>query len=82
MRILIVSDAWHPQVNGVVRTLTTLASELKTAGHEAVTITPDQFRSIPCPTYPEIRLALEELLPCGNCLSRYRPDQNQHRGDG
>jgi glycosyltransferase involved in cell wall biosynthesis len=58
MRILVVTDAWHPQVNGVVRTLGTLRDELTSLGHEPIFITPDQFRSIPCPTYPEIRLAL------------------------
>ncbi|MCR6629304.1 MAG: glycosyltransferase family 1 protein [Magnetospirillum sp.] len=59
MRILVVSDAWFPQINGVVRTLDTLRSELEKSGHEVVLITPDRFRSIPCPTYPEIRLALK-----------------------
>ena len=58
MRILIVTDAWHPQVNGVVRTLTALVSELRAAGREVVLITPEQFRTLPCPTYPEIRLSL------------------------
>jgi glycosyltransferase involved in cell wall biosynthesis len=58
MRILVVTDAWHPQVNGVVRTLGTLREELERLGHEAVFVTPDQFRSLPCPTYPEIRLAI------------------------
>ncbi|MGE5516470.1 MAG: glycosyltransferase family 4 protein [Bacteroidota bacterium] len=59
MRILVVSDAWFPQVNGVVRTLDTLRAELEKAGHEVVFVTPDCFRSLPCPTYPEIRLALK-----------------------
>ena len=58
MRILVVTDAWHPQVNGVVRTLGTLKSELERMGHQTVFVTPDLFRSLPCPTYPEIRLAL------------------------
>ncbi|RAU22981.1 alpha-mannosyltransferase [Paramagnetospirillum kuznetsovii] len=58
MRILVVSDAWRPQVNGVVRTLDTLKGELERTGHDVVMVTPDRFRSIPCPTYPEIRLAL------------------------
>ncbi|MDE2334392.1 MAG: glycosyltransferase family 1 protein [Rhodospirillales bacterium] len=57
-RILIVSDAWTPQVNGVVRTLTTLCGELRAMGHEVDVIGPDRFRTIPCPTYPDIRLAL------------------------
>jgi glycosyltransferase involved in cell wall biosynthesis len=58
MRILVVTDAWHPQVNGVVRTLGMLRDELTQMGHEPIFITPDQFRSVPCPTYPEIRLSL------------------------
>jgi glycosyltransferase involved in cell wall biosynthesis len=58
MRILVVTDAWYPQVNGVVRTLGTLRDELARSGHETVFVTPDQFRSLPCPTYPEIRLSL------------------------
>ena len=58
MRILIVSDAWYPQVNGVVRTLETVRNELGEMGHDVHIISPDQFRTIPCPTYPEIRLAL------------------------
>ena len=53
-----ISDAWAPQVNGVVRTLMTTAEQLRADGHEVETITPDQFRTVPCPSYPEIRLAL------------------------
>jgi glycosyltransferase involved in cell wall biosynthesis len=58
MRIVIVSDAWLPQINGVVRTLQALVDELRAAGREVVLITPEQFRTVPCPTYPEIRLSL------------------------
>lgn len=58
MRILIVSDAWEPQVNGVVRTLQATIAELRKAGHEVAVVSPELFRSIPCPSYPEIRLAL------------------------
>lgn len=58
MRIALVSDAWAPQVNGVVRTLTTTVEHLRARGHEVETLTPDQFRNLPCPSYPEIRLAL------------------------
>jgi glycosyltransferase involved in cell wall biosynthesis len=53
-----VSDAWAPQVNGVVRTLTTTVEHLRAWGHQVETLTPDQFRTVPCPSYPEIRLAL------------------------
>jgi len=58
MRLLIVTEAWDPQVNGVVRTLKMTRRELQRAGHEVHLLTPDRFRSIPCPTYPDIRLAL------------------------
>lgn len=66
MRLLIATDAWHPQVNGVVRSLDTVAGEIRKLGHEVLTATPEDFRTIPCPTYPEIRLA---VLP-GRRLAR------------
>lgn len=59
MRLLIVSDAWYPQVNGVVRTLDTVSGLLRAMGHTVELFGPDRFRSIPCPTYPEIRLAVD-----------------------
>jgi len=58
VRTLIVSDAGAPQVNGVVSTLTHTASWLTRFGHEVRMLTPSDFRSIPCPTYAEIRIAL------------------------
>ncbi len=58
MNIVIVSDAWLPQVNGVVRTLQTVARELGLLGHPVHFVTPDKFTTFPCPTYPEIRLAV------------------------
>jgi glycosyltransferase involved in cell wall biosynthesis len=58
VRIALVSDAWAPQVNGVVRTLTTTVERLRARGHAVEMLTPDQFRTVPCPSYPEIRLAL------------------------
>jgi glycosyltransferase involved in cell wall biosynthesis len=57
-RLVIVSDAWHPQVNGVVRTLTKLREQMEARGFEVTIISPADYRSAPCPTYPEIRLAL------------------------
>jgi glycosyltransferase involved in cell wall biosynthesis len=56
VRIAIVSDAWFPQVNGVVRTLNTTAGMLRERGHRVEVIGPDRFSTVPCPTYPEIRL--------------------------
>jgi glycosyltransferase involved in cell wall biosynthesis len=57
-RLVLVSDAWHPQVNGVVRTLDTTRSELEKLGVEVTMITPAEYRTVPMPTYPEIRLAI------------------------
>jgi glycosyltransferase involved in cell wall biosynthesis len=57
MRILIISDAWYPQVNGVVRTLDALGNELRRMGHDIVLFTPQGRRSRPMPFYPEIRLS-------------------------
>ncbi len=58
MKILLVTDAWEPQVNGVVRTLRTVARKLESLGHAVLVVSPDLFKTIPCPTYPEIRLAV------------------------
>ena len=58
LRIALVTDAWAPQVNGVVRTLSAVTRELRSRGHDVTVISPDQFASMPCPSYPEIRLAL------------------------
>jgi glycosyltransferase involved in cell wall biosynthesis len=55
---MIVTDAWLPQTNGVVTTLSLTARSLGRLGHEVSMVTPNDFRSIPCPTYPEIRLSL------------------------
>jgi glycosyltransferase involved in cell wall biosynthesis len=58
VKILIVTDAWEPQVNGVVRTLKSTRRELEKMGHAVDLLTPLEFRTIPCPTYPDIRLSL------------------------
>jgi glycosyltransferase involved in cell wall biosynthesis len=56
-RILIVTDAWHPAFNGVVRTIDSVTQELRTLGHEVQVIGTDRFHTLPLPSYPEIRLA-------------------------
>jgi len=58
MKIALVTDAWYPQVNGVVRTLARLRDELAELDHQLCPITPESFATLPCPTYPEIRLSL------------------------
>ena len=72
--IAIVTDAWYPQMNGVVRTLTTTCDILRAHGHQVDMITPDQYPSLPCPTYPEIRLALTLPGTVGRRLSDLHPD--------
>lgn len=72
--IVIVTDAWHPQTNGVVRTLTTTCAVLRRWGHEVTVISPDAFVSIPAPSYPEIRLALTAPGAVGRQLARIAPD--------
>ena len=57
MKLLLISDAWEPQVNGVVRTLRTVLGELRKEGHTIEVVHPGLFKTVPCPTYPEIRLA-------------------------
>ncbi|KTE01071.1 alpha-mannosyltransferase [Sphingopyxis sp. H038] len=73
MRILIVTDAWEPQVNGVVRTLQATVGELRAAGHEVGVISPDLFRSFPCPSYPEIRLAFAGWRKVGRHIRAFGP---------
>lgn len=74
MRIVIVTDAWDPQVNGVVRTLKSIAAELVDMGHTVSIISPDQYRSVPCPTYPEIRLTLTRAKTVGERIAAIAPD--------
>jgi glycosyltransferase involved in cell wall biosynthesis len=58
MRIAIVTDAWQPQVNGVVTTLARTREGLEAKGHAVTVVHPGDYRTVPCPSYPEIRLAL------------------------
>ncbi len=73
MRILIVTDAWYPQINGVVRTLTAMCDELQAMGDEVHMLTPEGFTSVPCPTYPEIRLALAGPRSVGKVVAEFLP---------
>lgn len=74
MRIALVTDAWHPQVNGVVRTLATTRKCLEAAGHDVVVLSPEGRRTIPCPTYPEIRLVLFPGRHVARTLRDQAPD--------
>jgi glycosyltransferase involved in cell wall biosynthesis len=74
MKLAIVTDAWRPQVNGVVTTLSRTSATLAALGHEVEVFSPDGHYTIPCPTYPEIRLALLPRKRLGDALERYDPD--------
>jgi len=74
LKIAIVTDAWLPQTNGVVRTLSSLRDELTALGHQVVMVTPQEFVTIPCPSYSEIRLALATPGGVGRVLNRLAPD--------
>jgi len=73
MRIMIVSDAWFPQTNGVVNTLAQTAAWLGRFGHEVRLVTPRDFRTLPCPTYPEIRVALLPQRKLAASIAAFRP---------
>jgi len=73
-RILIVSDAWTPQVNGVVRTLHTITEEMRAMGKIVEVIGPERFNTIPMPSYPEIRLAILPGRKLARLIDDFRPD--------
>lgn len=74
MRIALVTDAWLPQVNGVVTTLLELVRELQALGHEVHVVQPGQFRTRPCPGYPGIDLAVRPSRQVARTLDALRPD--------
>ncbi|WP_083539882.1 glycosyltransferase family 4 protein [Rhizobium tibeticum] len=72
-RLVIVSDAWHPQVNGVVRSIENTNRELAKMGIEVAMVTPQGFHSIPCPTYPEIRLSIANYRRVAREIEKHMP---------
>ena len=75
LRIAFISDAWHPQINGVVTTIDNTCKTLERSGHRIKLITPDQFKTIPCPSYPSIRLS----LACSRKVTRLLDEFNPQR---
>lgn len=73
MRIAIITDAWAPQVNGVVTTLSRTAAELQAAGHRVLAVNPQPFPTVPLPTYPSIRLALRAGRRVARMLDTFAP---------
>lgn len=74
MKICIATDAWHPQINGVVTTLNRTVLTLRSWGHEVVCLTPELFRTVACPTYAEIRLSLVRPATVRRMLADFGPD--------
>lgn len=74
MKLMIVTDAWEPQVNGVVRTLKMSCRELERLGHRVDLLTPRGFRTLPCPSYPEIELALATRRRVAERIDAFAPD--------
>src|SRR3954447_4273616 len=74
MKILVATDAWHPQVNGVVRTLTSLARSASALGADSNYLTPDGFPSMPLPTYPGLRIALPNRREIARRIAEAAPD--------
>src|SRR3984885_1979277 len=74
MRILVATDAWHPQVNGVVRTLTAMADAARGLGVEVSFLTPQSFRTFAMPSYPDLRLALPHGAKIARLIAEARPD--------
>ena len=73
-RILLITDAWEPQINGVVRTLTRMRDEAVEMGYDFHVIAPDQFKTFPMPTYPEIKLSLTTSKSISNKINAISPD--------
>lgn len=74
MKIMIVTDAWKPQVNGVVTTLGQIGDGLRKAGHQVRFVTALDFKSVPCPTYPEIRLSLFPASGIKRAIEEFAPE--------
>jgi glycosyltransferase involved in cell wall biosynthesis len=74
MRILVATDAWHPQVNGVVRSLTMMAEAAKVFGVEFSFLTPQSFRTVALPSYPDLRVALPYPAKIARLIADARPD--------
>jgi glycosyltransferase involved in cell wall biosynthesis len=74
MRVMLVTDAWEPQVNGVVRTLTRVVKELREIGHTVEVVHPGEFKTFPLPTYPEIKVAIGAYEPVQERFKAFEPE--------
>jgi glycosyltransferase involved in cell wall biosynthesis len=74
VKLALVTDAWAPQVSGVVTTMVNISRQVRAMGHDVLMVTPEGFRTMPCPGYSEIRLALKPARRVYRMLEAFRPD--------
>ena len=74
MRILVATDAWHPQVNGVVRTLTMMAEASRALGVDVDFLTPEAFRTFGLPSYRDLRVALPRPAKIASLVAGGQPE--------
>ncbi len=72
-RLALVTDAWHPQTNGVVNTLSRLVVHLETAGVDVLVLSPQEHRTVPFPSYPEVRVSRDPWKAIPR-LREFQPD--------
>ncbi|GAB6140943.1 bifunctional monoglucosyl/glucuronosyl diacylglycerol synthase [Methylosoma difficile] len=74
LKIAFITDAWKPQINGVVTTIDNTCKALREGGAEVLMITPEQFNTIPCPSYPSIKLSIWSYPKVKQLLQDFSPD--------
>lgn len=74
MKIALATDAWHPQISGVVTTLSQTVRHVRQMGHRVLIIHPGRFSTVPCPTYPQIRLAVDPWMRFSRLMNHFQPD--------
>lgn len=75
LKIAFITDAWQPQINGVVTTIDNTCQTLRAQGDDILLITPEQFTTIPCPSYPSIKLAIFCYRKVEQLLTDFEPDR-------
>jgi glycosyltransferase involved in cell wall biosynthesis len=75
LKIAFITDAWHPQINGVVTTIENTCKTLKEQGNEILMINPGQFNTVPCPSYPSIKLSIFCFPKVKKMLDNFAPDR-------
>jgi glycosyltransferase involved in cell wall biosynthesis len=75
LKIAFITDAWHPQINGVVTTIDKTCQLIKDQGNQLLMITPDQFITVPCPSYPSIKLAVWCYPKVKKLLDNFAPER-------